>query len=66
MCSYQHTGFVLIETTADTVVMKDHRGGEIFRGHFNAFRVGGGGYFYYIYTYIYIYISYSQDHLPQN
>lgn len=35
MCSYQHTGFVLIETSAGPVVLKEHRGTEFFGGSFN-------------------------------
>lgn len=57
MCSYQHTGFVLIETEADPVIMKEHRGAEIFLGSFNCLRVGGGHYFY-----IYIKVTAKANH----
>jgi len=36
-CSYQHTGFVLIETAADLAVIREHRDAEIFFGSLNYF-----------------------------
>lgn len=45
-CSYQHTGFVLLETAPDPDVMREHRRAEVFWGRLIALRVGGRGYCY--------------------
>lgn len=36
-CSYQHMGFVLLETAPDPDVMGEHRHAEVFWGPFNCF-----------------------------